>query len=336
MQTLDVVLSAFRDKRVLIVGDVILDEYIWGDVRRISPEAPVPVVEIRSRTYVPGGAANVAANVAALGGQALLGGVVGPDGAGQKLCEALRLSMVNAAGIIVDQARPTTTKTRIVAHSQQVVRADHEHRGPLAPAIEEALLDWTQNHLSTADVCVLSDYAKGVVSPRLARQVIESCQASGKPVIVDPKGSSFAKYQGATVVKPNAHEAEQFVKHEIHDEVSLVETGQRLVEMLAGTAVLITRGQKGMSLFRRDQPPFHVAAEARNVFDVTGAGDTVVGTLALCLTVPLDLSMAVRIANLAAGIAVTKVGTATLTPRELLTHAADVGSDEGLGIVRDG
>jgi D-beta-D-heptose 7-phosphate kinase/D-beta-D-heptose 1-phosphate adenosyltransferase len=310
-------LAAFPGKRILLVGDVILDEYIWGDVRRISPEAPVPVVEVRRRTYLPGGAANAAANVVGLGGDALLGGVIGRDPQAGQLSQALAQARIAADGLIVDPERLTTTKTRIIAHSQQVVRMDAEQRTPLPAATEDALLRWAERHLRNVDACILSDYAKGVVSTRLAQEFIRRARQAGKPIVVDPKGTDYARYRGATVIKPNIHEVERVLKQEIHDDADLQEAGSRLTALLEGTAVLVTRGARGMSLFRPGVAPVHIATVAQNVFDVTGAGDTVVATLAIALGAGAPFEQAVLLANRAAGIVVGKIGTATVTLDEL-------------------
>jgi rfaE bifunctional protein kinase chain/domain len=310
-------LAVFSAQRILIIGDVILDEYLWGDVRRISPEAPVPVVEIRSRTFVPGGAGNAAANVVSLAGRALLGGVVGHDHQADKLGEVLRRQGVDTGGLVVDSERLTTTKTRLIAHGQQVVRMDSEQRTPLPHPVEDTLLQWADRHLPAVDACILSDYGKGVVSSRVAEQIIRGARQLGKPVIVDPKGANYAKYRGATVVKPNIHEVQQALKEEIEDDNSLLEASRRLVGLLEGAAVLITRGPEGMSLFREGLAPVHFAAVARHVFDVTGAGDTVVSTLAMALSAGLTLEQAVHLANLTAGLVVGKRGTATVTLDEL-------------------
>jgi D-beta-D-heptose 7-phosphate kinase/D-beta-D-heptose 1-phosphate adenosyltransferase len=310
-------LAGFARKRVLIVGDVMLDEYIWGEVRRISPEAPVPVVEIQRRTYVPGGAANTAANVVSLGGTALLGSVVGCDHQSENLQTALVQCGVDPGGLIVEDERPTTTKTRVVAHSQQVVRVDSEVCRPLSAQTENSLLDWVEEQLRNADACILSDYAKGVVTPRVAEGCLRMARQAGKPVVVDPKGSNYAKYRGATVVKPNIHEAERLAGEEITDGPSLAAVGQRLSHLLDGAALLITRGAKGMSLFRNGSQPVHIPTVAHNVFDVTGAGDTVLGALAMGLAAGLSLEQAAQIANRAAGIVVGKIGTATVTLEEL-------------------
>ena len=312
--------AALAGRCVLIVGDVMLDEYIWGEVQRISPEAPVPVVVVRRRTCAPGGAANVAANVASLGGRALLGGVVGQDPQAAQLREALAERGVDPAGLIVDGDRPTTTKTRVVAHSQQVVRVDSERRTSLRAELEDALLSWVEEALDIADACVLSDYAKGVVSPQLAAGFIRLARGAGKPVIVDPKGTNYARYRGATVVTPNVREAEQALNREINGRADLLEVGRHLLGVLQGGALLITRGSQGMSLFVNGADVTHIPAVARNVFDVTGAGDTVIGTLALALAAGIGLEQAARLANLAAGIVVGKVGTATVTVEELMAE----------------
>jgi D-glycero-beta-D-manno-heptose-7-phosphate kinase len=307
-------------QRILIIGDLMLDEYIWGEVRRVSPEAPVPVVEVRSRSDVPGGAANVAANVTSLGGVAMLGGVVGADAPGERLCAALRSHGLAAEGILSDDQRPTTIKTRIVAHQQQVVRLDCEQRAPLRSGLEDALLRWTEQQLPQVQGCILSDYGKGVITPRVAQQFIRQARSAGKPVVVDPKGADYVKYRGATVVKPNLHEALRVCKKDPDDAVRLLDVGRELLEILAGTAVLLTRGAEGLSLFCQGTPPMDIPSMARDVFDVTGAGDTVVSTLALALAAGAPLYQAADLANRAAGIVVGKIGTATVSWQEL--HAA--------------
>lgn len=310
-------LAEFPGRRVLVLGDVMLDEYIWGEVRRISPEAPVVVVEVRRRTFVPGGAANTAANVAALGGRPVLVGAVGRDHAASMLREVLAHGGTDTDGLCVDPARATTTKSRIVAHSQQVARLDVEERAPPPPGLEEALVAAVARHLPRAEACIISDYAKGVVTPRVARELIRLARQAGRPVVVDPKGADYTRYRGATVVKPNLHEAERSAKVEITGEATLREAAGRLIDLLGGSAVLVTRGSDGMSLFRPGAAPVHVPAVVRHVFDVTGAGDTVAGTLAMGLAAGAPLERAVELANRAASIVVGKVGTATVTCDEL-------------------
>ena len=317
MSKLQEIVVAFPKKTVLIVGDVMLDEYIWGDVQRISPEAPVLVVEVKRRTFAPGGAANVAANVAGLGGRVLLVGVLGADPQAEQLRVILRQHGVGVEGLITDPARPTTVKTRVIAHSQQVVRVDAETRDTISSDLEDQVLRWVEGYLPASDVCVISDYAKGLVSPRLARELIGRARNANVPVIVDPKTNDLTKYQGATLITPNLNETQQAAGVAIGDEATLFAAIQKLLSLLNGTALLVTRGAQGMSLFVNGQPPVHVAAEAREVFDVTGAGDTALVTFALSLAAGASMEEAMRLANKAAGIVVGKVGTAAVSVAEL-------------------
>jgi D-beta-D-heptose 7-phosphate kinase/D-beta-D-heptose 1-phosphate adenosyltransferase len=305
-------------KRVLVIGDVMLDEYLSGRVRRVSQEAPVPVVQARNRTCVPGGAANAAANVVALGGRAVLGGVVGRDSRAGRLREVLEQHGVETDALVVDPQRPTTTKARIVAHGQQIVRVDTEQCAPLPAPLEDILLRRSRRALETADACILSDYDKGVVSTHLAECLIGAARRAGKPIVVDPKGTYFAKYRGATVITPNLQEAQRALKREAREDADLLRIGRQLLEIVEGSALLITRGAQGMSLLRNGFAPMYIPTEARDVFDVTGAGDTVVGTLALALAADIPLERAVQLANHAAGIVVGKFGTATVTSEDLV------------------
>ncbi len=310
-------------RRVVVVGDVMLDEYLWGDAGRISAEAPVPVVEVRQRSAVPGGAGNAAANVVSLGGRASLGSALGADDAGRRLREVLAGAGIDVGGLVVDEGRPTTTKTRLLARGQQVVRIDHESRSPLPAAVEDALLGWFEQELAAAHACIVSDYGKGVISPGLARRAIERAAGRGVPVVVDPKGTDYTKYRGAAVIKPNVAEVERLLKEELGEPADLERAGTQLAELLPGTAVLVTRGPAGMALFRRGAAPWQVAAAARQVYDVTGAGDTVVSTLALALAAGAPLLEAIQLANHAAGLAVGHRGTAAVTCDELRTSLAD-------------
>jgi rfaE bifunctional protein kinase chain/domain len=318
MKDLRDIVAGFAGRSVLVVGDVMLDEYIWGEVRRVSPEAPVPIVDVCRRSYAPGGAANAAANVISLGGRVRLGGAVGRDQQAESLCEALLQAGVNPEGLVVDDQRPTTTKTRVIAHSLQLLRLDLEQRLPLRAPLEDALCRWFERHLADADACVLSDYAKGAVSPRLAKRFIQLAREAGKPAIVDPKGDDYARYRGATVVTPNVSEAERAVKWQIEDQANVLEIGRQLSAILEGSALLITRGPQGMSLFLHGVEALYLPAAARIVLDVVGAGDTVVSALAMALAAGATVEQAAHLANLAAGIAVGKVGRATVTRDELL------------------
>jgi D-beta-D-heptose 7-phosphate kinase/D-beta-D-heptose 1-phosphate adenosyltransferase len=309
---------AFPGKKVLVAGDVMLDEYVWGAVRRISPEAPVPVVEVERRTFAPGGAANTAANVVGLSGKVTLVGVVGRDPAADNLRNELQRLGVEAGGIVVDSNRPTTSKTRIIGHSQQVLRIDHEDQRPLTTSVEDILLQTVERYLRSADACILSDYAKGVVSQRFAQQFIRLAREAGKPIIVDPKGTNYSKYRDATIVKPNLLEAGQVLNRTINGMEDLQQAAGLLMEILGNSAVVITRGAQGLSLFRRGADPVHVPAEARDVYDVTGAGDTAASTLALTLACKGTFEQAARLANRAASVVVRKLGTAPVHLDELL------------------
>lgn len=312
------ILSKFRGCPVLVAGDLMLDEFVWGGVSRISPEAPVPVVEVHRRTATAGGAANTAANVTSLGGRAVLAGVVGDDPEGVRVRNILAAQGVDASPVVRDPDRPTTTKTRIVAHSQQVVRIDHERPGPLPEPVEAELLDRARGALASVAGCVVSDYGKGVITPSFAGGLIAAARDAGVPVVVDPKGTDYAKYRGATLVKPNQHEAGRVLNRDLRTDAEVRAAGRDLLALLGpDTAVLITRGPHGMTLFEPGREPVDVPAQAREVYDVTGAGDTVAGTLALALAAGADLPAACRLASVAAAVVVGKAGTATCSLDEL-------------------
>jgi D-beta-D-heptose 7-phosphate kinase/D-beta-D-heptose 1-phosphate adenosyltransferase len=308
--------TRLADVRVLVVGDLMLDEYVWGEVTRISPEAPVPVVQVRRRTHVPGGAANAAAGIVALGGEASLIGIVGADEGGRTLRTELEGRRIGVAGLTEVAGRATTTKTRVIAHSQQVVRTDVEELDGVPEHASELVLQAIDAGSAGVQAVVLSDYGKGLVSPAVAARAIERAAELGVPIVVDPKGGEYSKYRGATVITPNVHETELATRLQIVDSSTLESAAFDLRDRLDGTAVLITRGPDGMSLFtasgRTDIP-----TAARSVYDVTGAGDTVVAVLALALGAKLDLVAAARLANAAAGVAVGKVGTAAVEAEEL-------------------
>ena len=311
-------LARFAGLPVLLVGDLMLDEYVWGSVSRISPEAPVPVLEVQRRTEAVGGAANTAANVVALGGAAVLAGVVGDDAPGRRVRELLAAQGVGVGPVVADPSRPTTTKTRVVAGTQQVVRIDHEQPGPLTDAVAADLLAAVALALPAVRGVVVSDYGKGVVTPGVAEWVIAAAAAAGVPVVVDPKGTDYRKYRGATVVKPNQLEAGQVLNRSLRTGDDVDRAGADLVALLGGrTGVLVTRGPHGMTGFQPGRPPIHVPAQAREVYDVTGAGDTVAATLTLALAAGADLLPACRLASLAAAVVVGKAGTAVCTAAEL-------------------
>jgi rfaE bifunctional protein kinase chain/domain len=301
-----------RGCRVLVIGDVMVDEYMKGDVSRISPEAPVPVLEVRSHELRLGGAGNAAANIQALGGLATLVGVVGRDDTAKSLDARLDQHGI-ARHLVVDGDRPTSKKTRFVAQGQQIVRVDHEKRVPVDGEIAAAMMRAITAEMATAQACVLSDYAKGAITPAVARHTIEAARAANVPVVVDPKQRDFSVYAGATVITPNLHELDAASRGE-HD---VDAAAASLLPTLAGAALLVTRSAEGMSLYRSGHAPVHVPAMAQEVFDVTGAGDTVVAMIALAIAAKLSLEHAVELASVAAAIAVSKRGTSTVTPSEL-------------------
>jgi len=309
--------DALAQQTALIVGDIMLDEYIWGDMTRISPEAPVPVVRTRQHTYRPGGAANVAANVAALGGIPLLAGILGADKFVNPLQEAFSQAHVQwTAGILQTPDRVTTVKTRIVAQNQQVLRLDNETSAPLTRAQEETILNWCETQMRAARVCILSDYAKGVISPRLAQAIIQRAHEQQLPIVADPKGRDFAKYNGATVVTPNFAEA-MLASSSASGHLDLDDSARQLLEIIGGANLLLTRGAEGMTLYAPNASAVHIPAHARAVYDVSGAGDTVVAILALALAAGADVAQAARLANFGAGLVIGKFGTATISRAEL-------------------
>jgi len=315
-------LRSMRDRRVFVLGDVMLDEFVWGRVSRISPEAPVPVVQVTGQSFHLGGAGNVAANVRSLGGLAVLAGVVGKDAAGGRVREALAAAGVDSRLVELGRDRPTTVKTRIVAHGQQVVRTDREDATDVPAGAETALVEWLRRELASCGALVVSDYQKGVVTASLLKRVLPLARRRGVPVLVDPKVRHFRLYRGAMVVTPNQVETEQATGLRLDGPAQLRAAGRRVLSLLGCRAALVTRGEHGMSLFERGRPPLHVPTAAREVFDVTGAGDTVIATMALALAAGASLAEAAVLANCAAGVVVGKVGTAQATPDEVLAAAS--------------
>jgi len=309
-------LGGFTGKRVLVLGDVMLDEFIWGNVRRISPEAPVPVVEVRGESYILGGAGNVAANIQALDGIPILIGIVGKDAASDRVRNLVREIGIEGSTLLPDD-RPTTVKTRIVAHNQQIVRADRESRMSLSAECNEALAAAFTKWLPTVSAVVVSDYDKGVANRELLAQILPEARQAGIPVYLDPKVQHADYYRPITLIKPNQQEAELLTGMTIENEKQLEEAGRRLLEKFECPYALISRGEAGMSLFDRNRS-HHFPTVAREVFDVTGAGDTLIATLAIATAGGASIEEATILANHAAGLAVGKVGTATVRQSELL------------------
>ena len=305
----------FENSKVLVVGDLILDRYIWGKVSRISPEAPVPVVEVINDDFKLGGAANVANNIIALGGQVTVAGVAGKDRAGQVLRQLLEDRGIVCE--IFEDSRPTTVKTRVIAHNQQVVRFDREEKKGLSASLLKILISFLGHAVHEHAAVIVSDYKKGVVSRMLIREILKHAKPKRKLLAVDPKVGHFHFYKGAGLITPNVMEASQGSGVEIRDEKSLIRAGKTLLNRLACGAVLITRGEEGMSLFEKERIT-HIPTVARHVFDVTGAGDTVIAAFALAYASGATLQEAAVVANHAAGIVVGEVGTAVVTPEKLL------------------
>jgi len=310
-------IDRFPKTRVLVIGDIIMDEYIWGDVSRISPEAPVPVVDVKHETKMLGGAGNVISNIASLGGEAILCGVVGDDSTGRQVMKMVHHLGVPTDGILQERNRPTTIKTRVVAQHQQVVRFDRESRKEIRPETVERLLDFVNRNRNNIHAVVVSDYAKGVISPQLMKGLRKRVGGSDIVLGVDPKKNNFALYKGIDVITPNHHEAGAFAGIEIVDEKTLLRAGKQMLHELKCRSVLITQGKDGMTLFERKGEPIHIPTVARKVFDVTGAGDTVISTFCLGLAAGMDMQSAAIISNFAAGIVVGEVGTSTVQAEEL-------------------
>lgn len=307
------IVKNFRNSRILVIGDLILDRYIWGKVRRISPEAPVPVVEVTDDNFMLGGSANVANNIIALGGEATVAGVAGKDRAGDVMKQLLDEKGIESA--LFEDTRPTTIKTRVIAHNQQLVRFDKEESKRISGKALENLVAFVQHAAGEHTAVIVSDYKKGVVSRELIRRILAPRQKR-KFVAVDPKVGHFHYYKGVSLITPNLMEASQGSGVEIKDEPSLIKAGNILMKRLACSTVLITKGEEGMSLFERDRIT-HIPTVARHVYDVTGAGDTVIAAFTLAYASGATLREAAIIANHAAGIVVGEVGTAVVTPEKL-------------------
>ncbi|MFH1245805.1 MAG: D-glycero-beta-D-manno-heptose-7-phosphate kinase [Candidatus Omnitrophota bacterium] len=314
------IIGNFNRARVLVIGDLMLDEFIWGKVARISPEAPVPVVWVNSESFMPGGAANVANNIHALGAKVYLCGVIGSDDRGRILIDELRRKDINVEGIVVDSERPTTLKTRVIAHSQQVVRIDREKIDGIDDNIVDQIMTFLNEKINEIDAVIIEDYGKGLICPRLLQELIPVVQKHTKIITVDPKENHFSYYQGITLMTPNHHEAARAVGREIKTESDLEKAGNDLLRQQNAQAVLITLGENGMRLFERKNTgkSIYIPTVAQKVFDVSGAGDTVIATATVALASHGSMLDAAYIANYAAGIVVGKVGVAVATQEELI------------------
>ena len=310
------IIDNFAGRRLAVIGDSMVDRFLWGRVDRISPEAPVPVVRVEKETVKLGGAANVAANIRALGAESVLFGICGPDEAGRQLRGLLTERGIDDSGLVDCADRPTTIKTRIIAHNQQVVRADREEDSPVSGS-EVAQLAERLRDSGPFDGIIFSDYGKGVLTDEALKLFIEVGRQAGVPMVVDPKKGDFSQYKGVTSLTPNQKEAEQACALPINNSASLQEAGRRLLERTAAETVLITRGEHGMALFYQDGRDGHLDTRATTVYDVTGAGDTVIAVYTLALATGAEFLDAAQLANHAAGLAVRELGTAAITADQL-------------------
>ena len=307
----------FVNTRVLVVGDVMLDRYWWGSVSRISPEAPVPVINLERTSSKPGGAANVALNAAALGADVTLLSAIGDDAEGEELAAALSSRGVSAESLIRVAGRRTSVKTRIIAHSQQVTRVDSEQSDQLSDDKAGLLLEFVEGALSTSDAVIISDYAKGTLTNDLLHTVIERANALGKHILADPKGKHYQKYSGVTILTPNRREAAEACKLDELDPEVVNKSGETLLRECSLKHVLITEGEHGMTLFGNGDEPYHLDASVHQVYDVTGAGDSVIACLGVAMAAGLSAREACKLANAAGGISVQHVGTHAVTIEEL-------------------
>lgn len=341
------ILGLFPQRKVLVIGDIMLDEYIWGKVERISPEAPVPVVEVKSRTSVPGGAANVANNLSSLGCKPAMAGVLGDDIGGKMVLEHLKNRGIMVEGTIIDQQRPTTVKTRIIAQNQQIARTDMEKREPISTVVVDSIMGYVRRSIDGIHGVIISDYGKGVITMKLLEELVPFLRKHKVKVAVDPKVANISLYKGITIMTPNTKEAGEAVGMKIVDNNSLLRVGRELLRVCDAQGILITRGEEGMSLFKKkdkadggeisangvagrvkiadfeDIRVTHIPTVARKVYDVTGAGDTVIAALTLALASGASMETAAIIANHAAGVVVGQVGTSVATTAQICSAIKD-------------
>jgi D-beta-D-heptose 7-phosphate kinase/D-beta-D-heptose 1-phosphate adenosyltransferase len=308
----------FDKARILVIGDLILDEFIWGKVNRISPEAPVPIVNVERESFMPGGSLNVANNIRTLKGDVYATGVVGRDLIGRMLLRLMKKEGAHVDGIVYDASRPTTLKTRIIAHSQQVVRFDRENTRPITLVQRKKLLAFVAKKVKDVDCVIIEDYGKGVIVPELLKEVLALAKKHKKHILVDPKEEHFSYYRGVTSITPNLKEAASACGMKHTNDVNVETVGRKLLKELALESVLLTLGERGMILFEKNGDITQIPTAAREVFDVSGAGDTVIAVFSLALAVGCSLKDAAMLSNLAAGVVVGKVGTASVSPEEFI------------------
>ncbi|HOK40357.1 MAG TPA: D-glycero-beta-D-manno-heptose-7-phosphate kinase [bacterium] len=317
------IINNFKKISVLIIGDIIFDEYIWGEVNRISPEAPVPVVNVKKITYALGGAANVAKNISELANKVYLCGIIGDDEYGERIKKIIKENNIISDYIIIDNSRPTIRKTRVLAQSQQVVRIDNEKIEAINLDIEKQIINYTHKILPDINVVILSDYAKGLLTSSLIKKIIFIAKKNNKILVVDPKVENFNYFKQADIMTPNKSEASRGIGITIKNDVSLYKAGKTILKKLKLNALLITRSEEGMSLFYNNKI-YNIPTEAQEVYDVTGAGDTVSAILSLALGTGADYLNSAIISNCAAGIVVKEIGCASVTKKQLLEKIKSV------------
>lgn len=311
------IISHFSSSKVLVVGDIMVDQFIWGKVSRISPEAPVPVVEVTSETLLFGGCANVLNNIFSIGGKVAVTGIIGSDDMGRWVIRQFRKMGIDTKGIIIEQNRPTIVKTRVVAHHQQVVRFDRENKNPVDSDNIQIILEYIETMRDELGAIIVSDYNKGIITKKLIDGVRDVIAGRNIILCVDPKQNDFSFYRGCDIITPNHHEAGRALGVDLLNEEDILRGGRNLLEKYDFKAVLVTRGEEGMTLFERNKDITSIPTVAKEIFDVTGAGDTVIGVLALCVAAGASFREAAAMANHAAGIVVGKVGTAAVSQDEL-------------------
>ncbi len=321
-------MSRWAGKCIAVVGDLMLDRYFWGSVQRVSPEAPVPVVDVEHETFHLGGASNVANNLKSLGASPLMLGVIGDDNSGKLLLGIVEESGLSTDGIIVDTSRPTTVKTRIIGNNQQIARLDREVKTPISDAVADRLIEVLQQRQEELAGIILEDYNKGVITPALIRRVIDFAAPKGIPVHVDPKFQNFFAYQGVTLFKPNRKETQDALGISLHNDSDIERAGQALLERLQCDNVLITLGARGMMLFERNGVVASVATKARHVADVSGAGDTVIATIAAAIAGGAGMREAAALANFAAGVVCAEPGIVSIEPEPLLKVVSEAADEQ--------
>lgn len=321
---LEKIVNKFASKKILIIGDLMLDEYIFGKTTRLSPEAPIPIVEVEKINYVPGGAANTANNVKSLGARTILTGLVGKDENGKILIKLLKKKDIKVNGILEDTERPTTLKSRVVSQGQQIVRIDKENRKPITKKVERALLSFIKIIIPKVDIILISDYAKGVITSRLCQQIITLAKTKGKPVLIDPKGKNSSKYKDCFIIVPNLKELEDALKIQVNDLSKLPQAAKMLLAHVNSEAVLVTLGGLGMALLEKSGKYFSVPATNVGVVDISGAGDTAIAAFALSVAAGASLQEAMLLSTYACSVVIGKMGTATTTQEELIKAIKEV------------